>query len=318
MARAVVIGATGHVGGYLVPRLVEAGHQVVAVSRGQAEPYRSHAAWQRVERRTLDRTALEDKGRFADEIAGLGGDIVIDLICFTPDSARHLVNALAGRVDHLVHVGTIWTHGHSVAVPTPEEAPKRPFGEYGIKKAAVESYLLSEAARSALPVTVVHPGHIVGPGWVPLNPAGHFNACVYTTLARGEPLTLPNLGLETVHHVHADDVAGVIMAALACRSVSVGESFHAVSGQALTLRGYAEQLAWWFGHEPRLEFQPYAEWAASQDPIDAAATWDHISHSPNCSMAKAERLLGFTPRFTSVQAVQESVAWLIDRGRLST
>ncbi|MDN5804998.1 MAG: NAD-dependent epimerase/dehydratase family protein, partial [Microlunatus sp.] len=174
MARAVVIGATGHVGGYLVPRLVEAGHQVVAVSRGQAEPYRSHAAWQRVERRTLDRTALEDKGRFADEIAGLGGDIVIDLICFTPDSARHLVNALAGRVDHLVHVGTIWTHGHSVAVPTPEEAPKRPFGEYGIKKAAVESYLLSEAARSALPVTVVHPGHIVGPGWVPLNPAGHF------------------------------------------------------------------------------------------------------------------------------------------------
>ena len=40
----VVIGSTGHVGGFLVPRLVEAGHEVVAVSRGESEPYRPHAA----------------------------------------------------------------------------------------------------------------------------------------------------------------------------------------------------------------------------------------------------------------------------------
>ena len=32
----VVIGATGHIGSYLVPRLVRAGHQVVALSRGIA------------------------------------------------------------------------------------------------------------------------------------------------------------------------------------------------------------------------------------------------------------------------------------------
>ena len=37
MSRVVVIGATGHIGTYLVPRLVMAGHDVVAVSRGRAE-----------------------------------------------------------------------------------------------------------------------------------------------------------------------------------------------------------------------------------------------------------------------------------------
>jgi uncharacterized protein YbjT (DUF2867 family) len=31
--RIVIIGGTGHVGTYLVPRLVEAGHEVVCVSR---------------------------------------------------------------------------------------------------------------------------------------------------------------------------------------------------------------------------------------------------------------------------------------------
>ena len=59
MARVVVIGATGHVGGYLVPRLVRAGHEVVAVSRGEASPYREDLAWQQVDRRRLDRGALE-------------------------------------------------------------------------------------------------------------------------------------------------------------------------------------------------------------------------------------------------------------------
>ncbi len=39
MSRIVVIGATGHVGTYLVPRLVRAGHEVVALSRGTRDPY---------------------------------------------------------------------------------------------------------------------------------------------------------------------------------------------------------------------------------------------------------------------------------------
>ncbi|HIQ05374.1 MAG TPA: NAD(P)-dependent oxidoreductase [Anaerolineae bacterium] len=34
--RVVIIGGTGHVGTYLVPRLVEAGHEVISLSRGHA------------------------------------------------------------------------------------------------------------------------------------------------------------------------------------------------------------------------------------------------------------------------------------------
>ena len=317
MARVVVIGATGHVGGYLVPRLVGAGHEVVAVSRGESSPYREDRAWQQVERRRLDRDALEAEGRFGTEIAELGGDVVVDLICFTADSSRQLVQAVGDDLDLLVHIGTVWTHGHSVAVPTPEDVVKHPFGAYGIAKLEIEQHLLRAARRDGLPATIVHPGHIVGPGWVPLNPAGHFNPDVYATIARGEPLTLPNLGLETVHHVHADDVAGVVMAAIEHRSASIGESFHAVSEQAISLRGYAEEMYRWFGHEPRLEFLPYAEWAADRDPDEASATWDHIAHSPSCSMVKARRLLDFRPRYSSLAAVQESVGWLIDQGRLT-
>lgn len=37
--KAVVIGGCGHIGTYLVPRLVKAGYQVVSVTRGQSKPY---------------------------------------------------------------------------------------------------------------------------------------------------------------------------------------------------------------------------------------------------------------------------------------
>jgi nucleoside-diphosphate-sugar epimerase len=310
--RVVVIGGTGHVGTYLVPRLVEAGHEVISVSRQLRSPYRPHAAWNSVGQVVIDRNAAEAEGNFGVMIRELEADAVIDLICFSPESARQVVEALRGRVQHFLHCGTIWVHGHSVLVPTTEDRPRTPVGDYGIKKAAIEAYLLSQAKGTGFPATVLHPGHMVGPGWIPLNPQGNFNSQVFARLAQDEEVLLPNLGMETVHHVHADDVAQAFMLALASWSSAVGESFHVVSPAALTLHGYAEAMAAWFGQPARLRFAGWDEWRMTVSQEDAEATWDHISHSPNCSTAKARRLIGYQPRYSSLQAVQEAVAWLIE------
>ena len=312
----VIIGGTGHVGTYLVPRLVEAGHEVVSLSRGQHGPYHPHAAWNAVEQLAVDRAAEEAVGTFGQRVLDLKPDIVVDMICFTLESARHLVDALRGQVQHFLHCGTIWVYGPSAVVPTTEEQPRRPFGDYGIQKAAIEAFLLDEARRRGFPATVLHPGHIVGPGWAPLNPAGHFDPRVFRQLALGEELVLPNLGMETVHHVHADDVAQAFMRAIARRGNAVGESFHVVSPAALTLRGYAESAAGWFGQSARLRFLGWDEWRGTVSEQDASATWDHIAHSPNCSIAKAEHLLDYRPRYTSLQGVYEAVQWLVDKGRI--
>jgi nucleoside-diphosphate-sugar epimerase len=318
LARIVIIGGSGHVGTYLVPMLVEAGHHVVNVTRGQRAPYQPNAAWAKVETVQLDRTAAEADGSFGESVAALNGDIVIDMICFTLDSAKHLVGALKGRVQHFVHCGTIWVYGHNATVPATEDQPHNPFGDYGTQKAAIETFLLDEARRGSFPATVFRPGHIVGSGWVPLNPAGHFNVATYSQIARGETLVLPNFGLETVHHVHASDLARLIMAIIASRSTSVGEAFNAVSPQALNLRGYAEAMYRWFGREPNLTYLPFEAWKAGVSEDDAAATWEHIIRSPSHSMAKAQRLLGFVPRYSSLEAVQEAVRWLIDNGQLES
>lgn len=318
MARVVIIGGSGHVGTYLVPRLVAKGHEVINISRGQQKPYQPNALWEKVRTVNLDREAEEKAGNFGTRIVALEPDIVIDMICFTLESARQLVEALRGKVQHFLHCGTIWVHGHSLTVPTLETAPRRPFGSYGTQKAEIEAYLFNETRRNGFPATICHPGHIVGPGWAPLNPAGHFNPDVFSNIAAGRELALPNFGLETVHHVHADDVAQMFMAAIAHWSASIGEAFHTVSPAAISLRGYAEAMYAWFGQEPNLKFMAWDAWSNAQKPEEAAATWEHVSRSPSASIEKARRLLGYGPRYTSLEAVRESVQWLIGQGIVKT
>jgi nucleoside-diphosphate-sugar epimerase len=264
-----------------------------------------------VERLTIDRSAEEAAGTFGERIAALRPDVVIDLICFTLESAQHLVGALRGRDVLLLHCGTIWVHGYSTIVPTTELQPREPFGDYGIKKAAIEKWLLDAVRRGEVRAAALHPGHIVGPGWPPLNPAGHFDPVIFRQLANGEEVILPNLGMETVHHVHADDVAQAFELAVANPDRAVGESFHVCSPAAMTLRGYAEAFAAHSGRRARLAFLPWDEWRATVTDAQARATWDHIAHSPNCSIAKARERLGYAPRYSSLEAVIEAVEALL-------
>jgi len=82
----------------------------------------------------------------------------------------------------------------------------------------------------------------------------------------------------------------------------------------LTLRGYAESVYRWFGHEPALRFLPWDSWKETIEPELAAATWGPHRPQPQCSIAKARRLVGYQPRYTSLQAVYEALTWLIEHG----
>lgn len=314
--RVIIIGGTGHIGTYLTPRLVEAGYETVNVSRGQRQPYQTNETWARVVNVNLDRTDEESAGTFGERIRELRPDAVIDLTCYTLESAQQLVEALRGRVCHFLHCGTIWVHGPGIELPITEEQPRQPIDEYGCRKAAIEAYLLDQARRERFPATILHPGHLVGSGWIPLNPAGNFNPQVFSDLARGKDVSLPNLGRETVHHVHAADVAQAFLRCLANWSSAVGESFHVVSPAALSLYGYAQAVAGWFGQSARLQFSPWEEFRKSVSVKDANVTWGHIARSSSCSIQKARRLVGYEPRYSSLQAIRECLEGLIGAGTI--
>jgi Nucleoside-diphosphate-sugar epimerases len=312
--RVVVIGGTGHIGGYLVPRLVERGDEVIVLSRGERAPYRKHPTWDAVRSIQVDRAAEDRAGTFGARIAEFEADAVIDLICFDQGSAEQLVAALLPHGPLLVSCGSIWVHGPGTAVPTREDEARETFGEYGLGKARIEEFLLGQSA-AGVPSIVLHPGHISGPGWRVINPIANLDLEVWEKLACGDEVVMPHYGLETVHHVHADDVALAFELALT-RPDAVGEAFHVVSDRAITLRGFARAVAGWFGREATLRFAGLDDFRSGLSADAEAATLDHITRSPSMSWQKAHELLGYTPRYSSLDAVREAVAWLQHDGQL--
>ena len=310
--RIYVLGATGHIGTHLVPRLIRAGHAVVAASRGTREPYHDDEAWGQAERVVLDREASDADGTTAAQVLAQRPDAVVDLVCFTPASAAQLVEGLRGHVGLHAHCGSIWSHGLSTSLPMSEDDPKHPFGEYGVGKHAIERLLHAETAAGGLPSTVVHPGHISGAGWPVINPVGNVDPRVWATIARGEELVVPGDASATMHHVHADDVAQVFQRVLDVPEASVGQSFHAVSARALTVRGFAAAAYGWWGHEPRLRSVPWAEFEGIVGAEHASTSWEHLHRSQVCSIAKGVGRLGYSPGWSSQAAAREAVAWLAE------
>jgi nucleoside-diphosphate-sugar epimerase len=314
VSRIVVIGATGHVGTYLVPRLVRAGHDVVALSRGARDPYVPAPEWRRVQRVEADREAEDAAGVFGERIAALAADAVIDMLCFTPESAQQLVEALRPTRPLLVHCGSIWVHGPVARVPVTEDEPRTAVGEYGTGKVAIEMLLHRETVAGGVPSVVLHPGHISGP-WPSITPAGNLDPDVWRRLATGEPLALPDLGLGVLHHVHGDDVAQAFERALA-RPAAIGASFHVVSEQAMTLRGLAGGVAAWFGREPMLELVEWAEFERRVGAQHAGVTREHVGRSIAASIDRARDVLGYRPRYSSLDALRESLGWLLANGHV--
>ena len=316
-----VIGASGHAGSYLVPLLVQEGHEVTAVARGSQLPYTKKDTfndqetvrlWNDVQFLKADRRQMEKDGSFGDFIRNTGADIVCDLICYERSQAEQVTKALAGYTQHYLCLGSIWIFGHNVYVPTDEQHPRTAIGAYGNGKVEIESYLMQLSEEKKLNCTVIHPGHIVGKGWAPLNPQGNFNPAVFQSIIRGDEITLPLYGNYTVHHVHAQDVAQLTLHAINRPEQSVSQSFLAVSPNAVTLRGFAEALYKYYGHEPAIRWLPHNEFLSSLSETDAAQSIEHLSRSPSVSPAKAARLLDFVPKYSSIDAVVESVDSLVE------
>src|SRR3954451_13051728 len=308
MSRIVVIGATGHVGSYLIPRLVRSGHEVVALSRGEREPYVPAPEWRSVERVAVDREAEDAAGEFGKRIAALAPDALVDMLCFTPESAQRLVDALRPTRPLLVHCGTIWGHGPAARVPVTEDEPRTAYGDYGTGKVAIEALLHRETVAGGVPSVVLHPGHISGP-WPSITPAGNLDLDVWRRLATGAPLPLPDLGLGVLNHAHGDDVAQPFERALT-RPAAIGSSFHVVAEQAMTLRGLAAGVAGWFGREPVLELVDWEQFERRVGAEHAEATREHVARSIAASIDRARDVLGYRPRYSSLEALRESLGWL--------
>ena len=279
--KVVVIGACGHIGSYLVPKLVKGGFKVVAISRGKSKPYINDPAWKMVEQVVLDRNKDED---FAYKVAKMNADIVVDLINFNIEDTKKMVTALKEiKISHYLYCSSIWAHGRAEFLPADPNSLKEPLDDYGVDKYQSELYLKEQYRKNGFPATIIMPGQISGPGWTII--------------------------------VHGDDVAQMFYQAITHRNQALGESFHAVERESMTLYGYAKAMYRYFNQEPKIKFLSWEKWCKyvnDDELIDH--TYYHIARSGEYSIENAQKLLEYSPKYTTLETVEQAVASYIERG----
>ena len=115
--------------------------------------------------------------------------------------------------------------------------------------------------------------------------------------------------------MHADDVAQAFQRALT-RRAAIGASFHVVAEQAVSLHGLAVGVAQWFGREPVLDFVDWPEFEQRVGARHAEVTRDHTFRNIAASIDRARDILGYAPRYSTLEALHEALAWLVANGQV--
>ena len=302
--KTLVIGASGHVGSYLVKELVNRGHEVIAVMRGNRQPYGyEESVWNKVQTVHMSREDLYQ----TDFIEKTDAEVICDLIAFDLDGVKKIVAKIQNDAFY-VQIGSIWMYENKKYVPVDENHPKNAQQEYGKQKGLIENYLFEKAAKGELRATVVHPGHVSGKEWQPINPQGNLDFSVFEKIRDGKEIVLPYDGLGMLQHIHSADLANIILACMEKQDVASGQAFIAVAEKAMTLRAITENLYRHFGHAPNIR---YLEWNAFTEAVgeqNALVTLDHISHSPCCTPMKAQTLLGVEIKYSIMDIFYEYIA----------
>src|SRR3954470_14974215 len=155
----LLVGGTGLISAGIVKHLLQRGAKVTVFNRRQ----RADTLPADVRRIVGDRT---DRAAFERTFASSRFDVVIDMICFSPDDAESTARAFGGRCAQLQLCSTVCTYDPRTppGVLVDERWPQRPLTAYGRDKLACEQRLLRAAAEGAFAVTIVRPSNTYGPG----------------------------------------------------------------------------------------------------------------------------------------------------------
>jgi nucleoside-diphosphate-sugar epimerase len=247
MAKILVIGGSGFLGGAITRRAMAEGHRVWTLSRGRAE-VPDGATGLLADRKDLD--------AFAKAVAGAQTcwDLVVDSAAFAPEDIQQDIAVFSGLAGRFVFVSTDFVYDPARReFPQPEDAKFYLTEGYGGQKRAAEIAL---AEAGALSWTIVRPTHIYGPGsQLGCLPLHGRDAQLIQRLQAGEPIRLVGGGHFLQQPVLATDLAGTILS-VAEKEAAAGKTFNVAGPEVVESRDYYRLLAEILGTDLVIEEVP--------------------------------------------------------------
>ena len=320
----LVTGASGFIGGCLLRRLAADGIAVRATSRRRPADLPEGVAF--VAADLADPTALAPLVAGISvviHVAGqLGGAEVSDdtLRAVNAEAPVALLRAAAAAgVGRFVHVSSVGVLGETGSSPASEDAPAQPVSVYERTKWIGEQEVLAEGCRTGVPVIVLRPALVYGPGDAHL--LSLFRAVggpVFPLIAGGRALT---------HPVHVEDVADALVCAARLEPAPVGV-FHVAGPRPVSFRELISAMASALGRNPPrlslprpLAFAAACLMEAAFRPVGRTPplTRERVRLFCTSRAFKIDRIretMGWTPRIGLEEGILATTRWYRDHGWL--
>jgi len=330
----LITGSAGFIAGYLVPELLEAGHEVVGIDNFSkygrlAKSYDTHPRYSFVEGDARDAALLTQLAEGCDIIvasaARIGGisyfhqfayDLLADnerIVTATFDAA--LEHHKRGSLSRIVVISSSMVFENATVFPTPEgherECPP-PASTYGFQKLACEYFVQGAWEQYKLPYTILRPFNCVGVGEqralsdVEI-PSGNIKLAMshvvpdlcQKILKGQDPLHILGSGQQIRHYTYGGDLArGIRMAIESERAIN--QDFNLSTRVSTSVLELAECI-WKRIHGDDRPFR-----IVSDEPFP----YDVQRRVPDTK--KAEQVLGFEATTSLDTMLDELLPWIED------
>jgi nucleoside-diphosphate-sugar epimerase len=325
--RIALTGVSGYTGGHVLKALLARGDEVSILVRSESMTPRLGGSGARIV--DGDLSSEEAVARLLEGTQAVVHVAAVYRTAGHPDSYYRAINvggtellleqAARTGVSRFVHTSTVGVHGDVKRIPADETAPIRPGDIYQTTKAEAEALALDYHRRRGVPVAVVRPGAIYGPGETRF-------LKLFRAIARGRYAIVGN-GRPYYHPVFIDDLVQGFLLALDRRE-AVGESFIIAGPSYVSQAELASIIARHTGGRvlpfriPALPIQ----WAGALcealcvplriDPPLHRRRVDFWVKNRAFSIDKARRVLGYDPKVDVDEGIARTAAWYREAGWL--
>lgn len=326
MKRVLVTGGRGFLGSHIVRALVSRGHDVRVFTHEARRDVFGDAPGESFEGDIRDPQAVREAMNGIDAVVHLvsnfrkGGSDTADAHDVNVGGTRNVLQAAREEgVQRVVHCSTIGVHGDVQEIPASEKTPFNPRDLYQETKLEAEQWAWAFHRETGLPLAVVRPISIYGPG--------DFRMLkLFKGIQKGW-FPVAGGGKALFHPAYVDDVVAGFLLCLE-HPAAPGEAFIVGGEGYLPLRDLFREIA------EQLETRP--PWLHVPLPLlDVAAAACEAVFVPlglepplhrrrvsfyrnqrAFSIEKAKRVLGFAPRVGLSEGLTRTITWYRDNGYL--
>ncbi|MCX4385333.1 NAD(P)-dependent oxidoreductase [Micromonospora peucetia] len=341
MAKVLVTGSAGFIGGYLVSELLDRGHEVVGIDDFSkygpvTHSYDEHPRFRFVEGDARDADLLTELLDGCDHLvagaAMIGGISYFHAYAYDLLATNERIMAAScdaairahrdGRLVKVTYLSSSMVFESTGHWPSQEGDERRippPLSSYGFQKLAVEYYARAAWEQYQIPYTIVRPFNCVGigegralgqaevlSGNVKLAMSHVVPDLVQKIVKGQDPLHILGEGNQVRHYTYGGDLARGIATAIE-HPAAHNEDFNLSTAESTTVLELAE-LIWGKIKGPDVPFR-----YVSDDPYQ----YDVQKRVPD--VTKSREVLGFTATTSLDEMLDEVIPWVtraVQEGRL--